>query len=159
MNMTMTSSLESAASGLAGSIDDILSSTLLPLQLKCPERRFIFRIADGKSRVRMPREEIERVIDEIVMNTRLFPRKSPLFVQGSCNEKNYLLAFISTDSGLNTEQAEALKTYRNTIVKKTCEQQMALCRARLLVELCGGQFQLRSEVDQRLSVTISLPRE
>ena len=157
--MTMTSCLESASSGLAGSIDDILSSTLLPLQLKDPERRFLFSIADGKSRVRMPREEIERVIDELVMNTRLFPRKSPLFVQGSSNENNYLLAFTCTDSGLNTEQTEALKTYRNTIVKQTSEQQMTLCRARLLVELSGGQFQLRSEVDQGLSVSISLPRE
>ncbi len=155
----MTLSLESATVALVGSVDDILSSTLLPLQLKYPERRFTFRIADGKSRVRMPREQLENVIDAVVMNPQLFPRKCALIVQGDSHEKNYLFSFVCTDSGLTTEQAQALKTYRNTVVKKTCEQQMALCRARLLVEFYGGQFQLKSGVNQGVNVTISLPRE
>ena len=155
----MTLSLESATVAFSGSVDDILSSTLLPQQLKYPELGVIFRVVDGKTRVRMPREELKRAIDEIILNIELFPRKSALIIQGSSNVKNNLLSFVCTDPGLNTEQVAALKTYRNAAAKKTCEQQMALCRVRLRVEFYGGKFQLKSEVDQRFSVAIALLRE
>ena len=118
----MTLSLESATVAFAGSVDDILSSTLLPLQLKNPERRIIFKIVDGKARVRMPREELERVIDEIVMYTELFPRESPLIVQGNSDGERYLLSFVCTDSGLNTVQGQALKNYRNTDIETVLQR-------------------------------------
>lgn len=63
----MTLNLETATGASAGSVDDILSSSLLPLQLKDPQRRFIFRIVDGKARVRMPRGQLESVIRSVVI--------------------------------------------------------------------------------------------
>lgn len=150
--------LESATVRCASSVDDILSSTLRHLQLKYPDRRFVFRTVDGKTRVRMPREELETIIELVVMNSLLFPRKSALSIEAQGNEKRYLLFFVCIDAGLNTGQAHALKNYRNSVIGWKCNQQMALCRSRLIVEFYGGRFKLNSEKDQGLSVTIALPR-
>lgn len=91
------------------------------------------------------------------MNNDLFPQNSTLIVQGCSNEKRYLLSFICTDDGLNTEQAMALKNYRNTVCEVKGNQQMALCVARLSIESCGGRFQLKTEKDRELRITIALP--
>jgi len=155
---TMETSCCQEITEFADSIDDILASALLPIELKCRTRSFIFKISDSKSQLRMPRAQLEKVIQGVVMNQQLFPENYSLTVQGVSNRKRYLLSFVGHDSVQNFGRMRVLETSGQRIFGLKSNLDIDLFKLRLMVESHGGQFQLKDKAGQAVSVTIVLPK-
>lgn len=139
--------------------EDVLTEVVLSHQLKQPERKIVFMVKNGKTKLKIPRETFGSVLNELIRLYELFPLKRPLIIRGELRDRRYMLSLIDSASELLEGQVKALKHYRNSITGAGCDKHIALRRVRLMVECYGGQLQLQTDSPQGFHVNLILPHE